>query len=38
MPLEDGGQIHLVRNPIRLSATPPRYRNAPPPLNDSASG
>ncbi len=27
---EDGTTIDLVRNPIRLSATPPTYRTAPP--------
>jgi len=27
---EDGTTIELVRNPIRLSATPPTYRSAPP--------
>jgi crotonobetainyl-CoA:carnitine CoA-transferase CaiB-like acyl-CoA transferase len=27
---EDGTTIELVRNPIRLSATPPSYRSAPP--------
>jgi crotonobetainyl-CoA:carnitine CoA-transferase CaiB-like acyl-CoA transferase len=30
IPREDGSTASLVRNPIRLSATPPRYRTAPP--------
>jgi crotonobetainyl-CoA:carnitine CoA-transferase CaiB-like acyl-CoA transferase len=34
--LDGGGELPLVRNPIRLSATPPTYRTAPPPLDDSA--
>jgi crotonobetainyl-CoA:carnitine CoA-transferase CaiB-like acyl-CoA transferase len=29
---EDGSAVELTRNPIRLSATPPSYRKAPPPL------
>jgi crotonobetainyl-CoA:carnitine CoA-transferase CaiB-like acyl-CoA transferase len=29
---EDGGTVSLTRNPIRLSATPPTYRTAPPRL------
>jgi crotonobetainyl-CoA:carnitine CoA-transferase CaiB-like acyl-CoA transferase len=29
---EDGGSVSLPRNPIGLSATPPRYREAPPGL------
>jgi crotonobetainyl-CoA:carnitine CoA-transferase CaiB-like acyl-CoA transferase len=33
----DGGRVRLPRNPIRLSATPPTYRSAPPPLADAAS-
>jgi crotonobetainyl-CoA:carnitine CoA-transferase CaiB-like acyl-CoA transferase len=32
VPREDGDSVRLTRNPIRLSATPPRYRSAPPPL------
>lgn len=28
----DGSSARLTRNPIRLSATPPTYRSAPPPL------
>jgi crotonobetainyl-CoA:carnitine CoA-transferase CaiB-like acyl-CoA transferase len=32
IPREDGSAVELTRNPIRLSATPPRYRTAPPPL------
>jgi crotonobetainyl-CoA:carnitine CoA-transferase CaiB-like acyl-CoA transferase len=32
LPREGGGTVPLPRNPIRLSATPPRYRSAPPPL------
>ncbi len=32
IPREDGSTVELTRNPIRLSATPPRYRTAPPPL------
>jgi crotonobetainyl-CoA:carnitine CoA-transferase CaiB-like acyl-CoA transferase len=30
IPREDGTTIELARNPIRLSATPPTYRSAPP--------
>jgi crotonobetainyl-CoA:carnitine CoA-transferase CaiB-like acyl-CoA transferase len=30
IPREDGGEVSLTRNPIRLSATPPTYRSAPP--------
>jgi len=29
---EDGTTARLVRNPIRMSVTPPRYRTAPPEL------
>jgi crotonobetainyl-CoA:carnitine CoA-transferase CaiB-like acyl-CoA transferase len=29
---EDGSVARLTRNPISLSATPPTYRSAPPPL------
>ena len=29
---EEGGTVELTRNPIRLSATPPTYRSAPPRL------
>jgi crotonobetainyl-CoA:carnitine CoA-transferase CaiB-like acyl-CoA transferase len=32
IPREDGSSARLTRNPIRLSATPPRYRTAPPTL------
>jgi crotonobetainyl-CoA:carnitine CoA-transferase CaiB-like acyl-CoA transferase len=32
VPREDGTTARLTRNPIRLSATPPTYRGAPPPL------
>jgi crotonobetainyl-CoA:carnitine CoA-transferase CaiB-like acyl-CoA transferase len=32
IPREDGGTVSLTRNPIRLSATPPTYRSAPPSL------
>jgi crotonobetainyl-CoA:carnitine CoA-transferase CaiB-like acyl-CoA transferase len=32
VPREDGSAARLTRNPIRLSATPPSYRAAPPPL------
>jgi crotonobetainyl-CoA:carnitine CoA-transferase CaiB-like acyl-CoA transferase len=32
VPREDGTTARLTRNPIRLSATPPTYRSAPPPL------
>jgi crotonobetainyl-CoA:carnitine CoA-transferase CaiB-like acyl-CoA transferase len=34
IPREDGGAVSLTRNPIRLSATPPTYRTAPPTLPD----
>jgi crotonobetainyl-CoA:carnitine CoA-transferase CaiB-like acyl-CoA transferase len=30
IPREDGSEVSLTRNPIRLSATPPTYRTAPP--------
>ncbi len=30
IPREDGSTVELTRSPIRLSATPPRYRTAPP--------
>jgi crotonobetainyl-CoA:carnitine CoA-transferase CaiB-like acyl-CoA transferase len=30
VPAPDGRVSRLVRNPIRLSATPPSYRSAPP--------
>jgi crotonobetainyl-CoA:carnitine CoA-transferase CaiB-like acyl-CoA transferase len=30
IPREDGSTVSLTRNPIRLSATPPTYRTAPP--------
>jgi crotonobetainyl-CoA:carnitine CoA-transferase CaiB-like acyl-CoA transferase len=32
LPGADGATVPLVRNPIRLSRTPPRYASAPPPL------
>lgn len=33
VPREGGGlAVPLARNPIRLSATPPKYRSAPPPM------
>jgi crotonobetainyl-CoA:carnitine CoA-transferase CaiB-like acyl-CoA transferase len=32
LPREEGGAVELTRNPIRLSATPPTYRSAPPRL------
>ncbi|HWT95449.1 MAG TPA: CoA transferase [Solirubrobacteraceae bacterium] len=32
IPRDDGTAATLTRNPIRLSATPPTYRTAPPPL------
>ncbi|HEY6760529.1 MAG TPA: CoA transferase [Baekduia sp.] len=32
IPRDDGTVAHLTRNPIRLSATPPTYRTAPPDL------
>jgi crotonobetainyl-CoA:carnitine CoA-transferase CaiB-like acyl-CoA transferase len=32
IPREDGGSVRLTRNPIRLSASPPTYRSAPPTL------
>jgi crotonobetainyl-CoA:carnitine CoA-transferase CaiB-like acyl-CoA transferase len=31
IPRDDGTEVSLTRNPIRLSATPPTYRTAPPP-------
>jgi crotonobetainyl-CoA:carnitine CoA-transferase CaiB-like acyl-CoA transferase len=34
IPREDGGTVSLTRNPIRLSATPPTYRTAPPVLDE----
>ena len=36
IPREDGSTVELTRSPIRLSATPPRYRTAPPSLPDEA--
>jgi crotonobetainyl-CoA:carnitine CoA-transferase CaiB-like acyl-CoA transferase len=36
VPREDGTTARLTRNPIRLSATPPSYRCAPPDLPASA--
>ncbi len=35
VPSGEGRSVPLTRNPIRLSRTPPTYRNAPPPLPDS---
>lgn len=35
VPHPDGGEVRLPRNPIGLSATPPTYRSAPPPLADA---
>lgn len=32
VPREDGSVARLTRNPITMSATPPTYRSAPPPL------
>jgi crotonobetainyl-CoA:carnitine CoA-transferase CaiB-like acyl-CoA transferase len=32
VPREAGGVARLTRSPLRLSATPPSYRSAPPPL------
>ena len=32
---EDGGEVSLTRNPVRMSETPPSYRSAPPPLPDT---
>jgi crotonobetainyl-CoA:carnitine CoA-transferase CaiB-like acyl-CoA transferase len=37
LPRPDGSTVRLTRNPIRLSATPARYRTAPPPLPDSTA-
>jgi crotonobetainyl-CoA:carnitine CoA-transferase CaiB-like acyl-CoA transferase len=34
VPRPGGGSVELTRNPIRLSATPPSYRKAPPELPD----
>jgi crotonobetainyl-CoA:carnitine CoA-transferase CaiB-like acyl-CoA transferase len=36
VPREDGSVARLTRNPIGLSATPPRYRSAPPDLSSPA--
>ncbi|SFO87027.1 Crotonobetainyl-CoA:carnitine CoA-transferase CaiB [Amycolatopsis arida] len=33
LPRPDGSTVRLTRNPIGLSATPPSYRSAPPPLD-----
>lgn len=38
VPGPDGRVTRLTRNPIGLSATPPSYRTAPPPLPASAAG
>jgi crotonobetainyl-CoA:carnitine CoA-transferase CaiB-like acyl-CoA transferase len=35
IPREDGTEVSLTRNPIRLSSTPPTYRTAPPDLPES---
>jgi crotonobetainyl-CoA:carnitine CoA-transferase CaiB-like acyl-CoA transferase len=35
VPREDGGIVHLPRNPIKLSKTPATYRLPPPRLSDS---
>ncbi|MBX5441764.1 MAG: CoA transferase [Solirubrobacteraceae bacterium] len=35
LPRDDGGTVRLTRNPIRLSATPPAYRSAPPRLGSA---
>ena len=35
VPRDDGTTMSLCRNPINLSATPPSYRSAPPPLRDN---
>jgi crotonobetainyl-CoA:carnitine CoA-transferase CaiB-like acyl-CoA transferase len=32
VPRRDGGSVPLTRNPIGMSASPPTYRSAPPPL------
>ena len=37
LPRQDGTAVRLPRNPIGLSATPPRYRTAPPRLGEPAS-
>lgn len=35
LPRPDGTTVDLTRNPIRMSATPPSYRSAPPRLDQS---
>jgi crotonobetainyl-CoA:carnitine CoA-transferase CaiB-like acyl-CoA transferase len=35
VPRGDGSTVPLCRNPINLSATPPAYRSAPPPLRNN---
>lgn len=35
VPRGDGSAVSLCRNPINLSATPPSYRSAPPPLRNN---
>ena len=35
VPRDDGSVVPVVRNPIRLSETPPRYESAPPALGES---
>ena len=37
LPRADGSTVALPRNPISMSATPPTYRSAPPPLPWSAA-
>jgi crotonobetainyl-CoA:carnitine CoA-transferase CaiB-like acyl-CoA transferase len=39
MPCEwaDGGEVRLLANPLRMSATPPTYRRPPPRLNEHAA-
>ncbi|GAB3004338.1 CoA transferase [Amycolatopsis acidiphila] len=37
LPRPDGSTVRLTRNPIGLSATPPRYETAPPPLPGRAA-
>lgn len=38
LPRPDGPPVRLTRNPIHLSATPPRYMSAPPPLPVAVAG
>lgn len=39
MPCEwaEGGEIHILANPLRMSKTPPSYRRPPPRLNEHAA-